>query len=75
MTYVEATRQAEEDARWIRNNDGERVRRVERLARCNAIIAQALNIEPITMFTGDPVDNVVTLMDPVPVALEGEDAA
>lgn len=75
MTYAEATRQAEEDARWIRNNDAERVRRVERLARCEAMIRQALNIDPITFDPEPPTDNVVTLMDPVPVAVEGEDAA
>lgn len=78
MTYAEATRQAEEDARWIRNNDAERVRRVERLARCNAVIAQALNIDPITFDEPDPdpvKQGLVEVLYPIPVAQEGEDAA
>lgn len=77
MTYTEAARVAEEAARWIRSNDAERVRRVEQLKRARAVIASALNIDPITAQPDDPppADNVIALMDPVPVAQEGEDAA
>jgi hypothetical protein len=77
MTYTEAARVAEENARWIRNNDAERMRKVEQLERARAVIAAALNIDPIVAEPEGPppTDNVVSLMDPVPCALEGEDAA
>jgi len=77
MTYTEAARVAEENARWIRNNDAERMRKIEQLERARAVIAAALNIDPITVEPDEPppADNVVDLMNPVPVAVEGEDAA
>jgi hypothetical protein len=77
MTYTEAARVAEENARWIRNNDAERMRKVEQLERARAVIAAALNIDPIVAEpeSPPPTDNIVKLMDPVPCALEGEDAA
>ena len=49
MTYTEAARVAEENARWIRNNDAERMRKVEQLERARAVIAAALNIDPIVV--------------------------
>lgn len=77
MTYTEAARVAEENARWIRNNDAERMRKIEQLERARAVIAAALNIDPIIVEPDEPppADNVVDLMNPVPVAVEGEDAA
>jgi len=77
VTYTEAARVAEENARWIRNNDAERMRKVEQLERARAVIAAALNIDPIVAEpeSPPPTDNVVSLMDPVPVAFEGDDAA
>lgn len=47
MTYAEATRQAEEDARWIRNAKLELDKRAERLAKCQAIINAALTVEVV----------------------------
>lgn len=47
MTYAEATRQAEEDARWIRNAKLELDKRAERLAKCQAIISAALTVEVV----------------------------
>jgi hypothetical protein len=77
MTYTEAARVAEEAARKIRNNDAERVRLLEQLERARIVIAQAISIDPIYAEpeSPPPTDNIVTLMDPVPCALEGEDAA
>ncbi len=77
MTYIEACRVAEENANWIRKHDVERVKRVAELEAARAIIAKTLNTDPITAEDNDPPppDNVVTFMDPIPVAQEGEDAA
>ncbi len=47
MTYAEATRQAEEDARWIRNAKIELEKRADRLAKCQAIISAALTVEVV----------------------------
>jgi len=82
VTYTEAARVAEENARWIRNNDAERMRKVEQLERARAVISAALNIDPIVAEPDSlpPTDNIVSIMDPVPVvvdarAQQGEDAA
>jgi hypothetical protein len=46
MTYAEATRQAAEDASWIRNADVERLKRIERLQQCRAVILANIDHEP-----------------------------
>lgn len=62
MTYAEATRQAEEDARWIRNAKIELERRSQRLAQCQAVIAGALTVEVVMPPQSDP--------PPIPTAAE-----
>ncbi len=56
MTYAEACRVAEECARWIKNADAERVRKLEQLDKASRVIFQAIDIAPISAdpFTPDP---------------------
>lgn len=80
MTYSEASRQAEEDARWIRNAKAEMAKREARLEQCQAVISAALATDVVA----PAVPTLAALMDPVPVAdeayslegaVEGEQAA
>ena len=70
MTYAEATRQAEEDARWIRNAKLELDKRAERLAKCQAIISAALTVEvvqePAAVFVHPDDEPAATPPDDVP---------